>query len=161
MRGIKSGLDAVKKANPNFVEIAARALARATRAVADPIPRAMDAGGARARAERWTARHAAHRHAARAEHVRLRAVLQRLLREPRRAGEQPRVLRLHERRAVSRGAGRGAIDPCFPAKIGIAHVHNLLYAKHAKKPLDYIFFPMVDVLHTPLTHLQGRTRARR
>jgi predicted nucleotide-binding protein (sugar kinase/HSP70/actin superfamily) len=53
------------------------------------------------------------------------------------------------------GAGRGAIDPCFPAKIGIAHVHNLLAAKHAKKPLDHIFFPMVDVLHTPLTHLQG------
>jgi predicted nucleotide-binding protein (sugar kinase/HSP70/actin superfamily) len=53
------------------------------------------------------------------------------------------------------GASRGAIDPCFPAKIGIAHVHNLLFAKHAKKKLDYIFFPMVDVLHTPLTHLQG------
>jgi predicted nucleotide-binding protein (sugar kinase/HSP70/actin superfamily) len=34
-------------------------------------------------------------------------------------------------------------------------VHNLLYVKHAKKPLDCIFFPMVDVLHTPLTHLQG------
>src|SRR4030095_11026451 len=53
------------------------------------------------------------------------------------------------------GAGRGAIDPCFPAKIGVAHVHNLLFAKHAKKKLDYIFFPMVDVLHTSLKHLQG------
>src|SRR4030095_4109503 len=53
------------------------------------------------------------------------------------------------------GAGRGAIDPCFPAKIGVAHVHNLLFAKHAKKKLDYIFFPMVCVLHTSLKHLQG------
>jgi predicted nucleotide-binding protein (sugar kinase/HSP70/actin superfamily) len=53
------------------------------------------------------------------------------------------------------GSGRGAIDPCFPAKIGIAHVHNLLFAKHAKKKLDIIFFPMVDVLHTPLVNLQG------
>src|SRR5207237_10276767 len=53
------------------------------------------------------------------------------------------------------GSGRGAIDPCFPAKIGIAHVHNLLFAKHAKKKLDAIFFPMVDVLHTPLVNLQG------
>jgi predicted nucleotide-binding protein (sugar kinase/HSP70/actin superfamily) len=53
------------------------------------------------------------------------------------------------------GSGRGAIDPCFPAKIGIAHVHNLLFAKHTKKPLDVIFFPMVDVLHSPLVHLQG------
>jgi predicted nucleotide-binding protein (sugar kinase/HSP70/actin superfamily) len=53
------------------------------------------------------------------------------------------------------GAKRGAIDPCFPAKIGIAHVHNLLFTKHAKKKLDVIFFPMVDMLHTPLVHLQG------
>src|SRR6202000_2425972 len=53
------------------------------------------------------------------------------------------------------GASRGAIDPCFPAKIGIAHVHNLLSIKAAKKPLDLIFFPMVDVLHTPLVNLTG------
>ena len=25
------------------------------------------------------------------------------------------------------GAKRGAIDPCFPSKVGIPHVHNLLY----------------------------------
>src|SRR6202041_3970491 len=53
------------------------------------------------------------------------------------------------------GANRGAIDPCFPAKIGIAHVHNLLSIKAAKKPLDLIFFPMVDVLHSPLVNLTG------
>jgi predicted nucleotide-binding protein (sugar kinase/HSP70/actin superfamily) len=53
------------------------------------------------------------------------------------------------------GSGRGAIDPCFPAKVGIAHVHNLIFTKHAKKKLDLIFFPMVDMLHTPLTNLQG------
>ncbi|TAN23443.1 MAG: CoA activase [Acidobacteria bacterium] len=53
------------------------------------------------------------------------------------------------------GSSRGAIDPCFPAKIGIAHVHNLLSVKHPKKSLDAIFFAMVDVLHTPLTHLTG------
>jgi predicted nucleotide-binding protein (sugar kinase/HSP70/actin superfamily) len=53
------------------------------------------------------------------------------------------------------GASRGAIDPCFPAKIGIAHVHNLLSIKAAKKPLDLIFFPMIDVLHTPLVNLTG------
>ena len=45
------------------------------------------------------------------------------------------------------GASRGAIDPCFPAKIGISHVYNLIQEKHRKKPLDVIFFPMVDVLH--------------
>jgi predicted CoA-substrate-specific enzyme activase len=42
------------------------------------------------------------------------------------------------------GAKRGAIDPCFPSKLAIPHVHNLLFVKHARKPLDIIFFPMVD-----------------
>ena len=46
------------------------------------------------------------------------------------------------------GAKRGAIDPCFPSKLGIPHVHNLLYKVHAKKPLDIIFFPMIDCLTT-------------
>ena len=69
------------------------------------------------------------RHAARPEHVCLRAVLQRLFRVARRAGRKSDLLGLHQRRAVSGRFGRGAIDPCFPAKIGIAHVHNLLSAK--------------------------------
>ncbi len=53
------------------------------------------------------------------------------------------------------GASRGAIDPCFPAKIGISHVYNLIQEKHRKKPLNVIFFPMYDVLHSPLVNLQG------
>ena len=44
------------------------------------------------------------------------------------------------------GAKRGSIDPCFPSKIGIPHVHNLLCHKHKDKPLNYIFFPMIDAL---------------
>jgi activator of 2-hydroxyglutaryl-CoA dehydratase/predicted nucleotide-binding protein (sugar kinase/HSP70/actin superfamily) len=44
------------------------------------------------------------------------------------------------------GSDRGCIDPCFPSKVGLAHVHDLLFAKHARRPLDAIFFPMVDVL---------------
>jgi predicted nucleotide-binding protein (sugar kinase/HSP70/actin superfamily) len=53
------------------------------------------------------------------------------------------------------GASRGAIDPCFPAKIGISHVYNLIQEKHRKKPLDVIFFPMYDVLHSPLVKVVG------
>src|SRR5581483_577437 len=53
------------------------------------------------------------------------------------------------------GASRGAIDPCFPAKIGISHVYNLIQEKHRKKPLDAIFFPMYDVLHSPLQKIVG------
>ncbi|WP_213804680.1 BadF/BadG/BcrA/BcrD ATPase family protein [Granulicella sp. dw_53] len=53
------------------------------------------------------------------------------------------------------GASRGAIDPCYPSKIGIAHVYNLLAVKHPKKPLNAIWFPMYDVLHSHLVNLTG------
>ena len=53
------------------------------------------------------------------------------------------------------GASRGAIDPCYPSKIGIAHVYNLLATKHNKKPLNAIWFPMYDVLHSHLVNLTG------
>ena len=49
------------------------------------------------------------------------------------------------------GAKRGAIDPCFPSKVAIAHMHNLLEVKHKKKPLDVIVFPQVDSMETWLT----------
>ena len=44
------------------------------------------------------------------------------------------------------GSGRGAIDPCFPSKVALGHVHNLVQVKHARHPLGAIFFPMIDVL---------------
>jgi predicted CoA-substrate-specific enzyme activase len=158
MRGIKAGLDAAKKANPNFVDIAAKEVwkVRGSKRVADPVPTRAWTAGAKRRV----------------------ALMQR--RAQLRIG-MPRVLNMYvyapffsgyfESLGVSggnlvysdftsgelyrEGSGRGAIDPCFPAKIGIAHVHNLLFTKHAKKKLDLIFFPMVDMLHTPLVHLQG------
>ncbi len=48
------------------------------------------------------------------------------------------------------GAKRGSIDPCFPSKVANSHVHNLIFQAHRKKPLDYIVFPMLDCLPTPL-----------
>jgi predicted nucleotide-binding protein (sugar kinase/HSP70/actin superfamily) len=158
MRGIKAGLDAVKKANPNFVEIAAKEVwnPRKPERVADPIPSRAWTKSARRRIELMQRR----------ESLRI---------------AMPRVLNMYvyapffsgyfeslgvpggnlvysdftSGELYREGSGRGAIDPCFPAKIGIAHVHNLLFAKHAKKKLDAIFFPMVDKLHTPLVNLQG------
>ena len=158
MRGIKAEIDSIKKANPNFVEIAAKDVwrARNPERVADPVP-----------TRAWTK--AAKR---RVELMQRRAQL--------RIG-MPRVLNMYtyapffsayfESLGVPddnlvysdftngdlyrEGSGRGAIDPCFPAKIGIAHVHHLLFTKHAKKKLDAIFFPMIDKLHTSLVNLQG------
>ena len=53
------------------------------------------------------------------------------------------------------GSSRGAIDPCFPSKIAIAHLHDLLYAKHPRKALHCIFFPMFDVLRSPLVNTRS------
>jgi predicted nucleotide-binding protein (sugar kinase/HSP70/actin superfamily) len=53
------------------------------------------------------------------------------------------------------GASRGSIDPCFPSKIAISHVHNLIQDKHRKRPLNVIFFPMCDVLMSPLVKIVG------
>jgi predicted nucleotide-binding protein (sugar kinase/HSP70/actin superfamily) len=37
------------------------------------------------------------------------------------------------------GSRRGSIDPCFPTKVAVSHVHNLLY----KKRVDVVFFPVI------------------
>lgn len=53
------------------------------------------------------------------------------------------------------GAKRGAIDPCFPSKVCISHMHNLLEVKHKRRPLDLIVFPQVDSMETWLSHSVG------
>jgi predicted nucleotide-binding protein (sugar kinase/HSP70/actin superfamily) len=45
------------------------------------------------------------------------------------------------------GGKYGSVDPCFPSKVCQAHVHNLLFKHHEKKPLNYIFFP--SITHIP------------
>ncbi len=54
-----------------------------------------------------------------------------------------------------KGSKRGSIDPCYPSKLGLAHVHDLLFDKHKRKPLDFIFFPMLDVLRSYLVNIIG------
>jgi predicted CoA-substrate-specific enzyme activase len=158
MRDIKAGIDAQREKNPNFVEIMAKEpfRQRGTKSVADPIPTRVWTKAAKARVEAMKRR------------ASVRIGIPRLLNNYVYA---PFFQGYFESLGVPGGnivysdyttpelyrdgSGRGAIDPCFPAKIGIAHTHNLLFTKHAKKKLDYVFFPMVDVLHTSLTHLQG------
>ncbi len=45
------------------------------------------------------------------------------------------------------GGKYGSVDPCYPAKVVQAHIHNLLFVHHEKKPLDIIFFP--SITHIP------------
>ncbi|MCF6285862.1 MAG: acyl-CoA dehydratase activase-related protein, partial [Candidatus Hydrogenedentes bacterium] len=165
MKQIKKGMDSIKKRYPNLVE---RSATKAFMAVtvddlADPLP-----------VIRWF------------HHGKKRAALQerRDIMEKRgkiRIG-MPKVLNMYsqapffmaffqslgirDRNLVwsdftnetlyKEGAKRGSIDPCFPSKVGIPHVHNLLYHKHnSKRPLDYIFFPMVDSFPTWLENILG------
>jgi predicted CoA-substrate-specific enzyme activase len=48
-------------------------------------------------------------------------------------------------------AGFCGIDPCFPSKVAVAHIYELLQ-RCQKQPIDAIFFPMFDLLATPLQH---------
>jgi predicted CoA-substrate-specific enzyme activase len=50
--------------------------------------------------------------------------------------------------------GLASVDPCFPSKVCISHVHNLL-DKSSRRKLDFIFFPMIDMLTTTLEDCRG------
>jgi len=50
----------------------------------------------------------------------------------------------------STGGKYGSIDPCYPSKSTQAHIHHLLFEKHADKPLDAIFLPGITHVRTPL-----------
>ena len=158
MRQIKGGLDKIKKENPNFVELAAKAVFRVPDAplVADQLPKFQITASQKKRAELMKKR----------GDIRI---------------GMPRVLNMYSQTPVfsgyfaslgvkaenivysdftseelyKEGAKRGAIDPCFPSKLGIPHVHNLLYKVHAKKPIDIIFFPMIDCLTSDLKEIQA------
>lgn len=53
------------------------------------------------------------------------------------------------------GSRRGSIDPCFPSKVGNAHIHNLVYKHHKHKKPNYIFFPTVDTMPSEFIHAQA------
>jgi activator of 2-hydroxyglutaryl-CoA dehydratase/predicted nucleotide-binding protein (sugar kinase/HSP70/actin superfamily) len=46
------------------------------------------------------------------------------------------------------GGKYGSVDPCYPSKVGQAHIHNLLFHHHSdERPLHYIFNPVLT--HVP------------
>jgi predicted CoA-substrate-specific enzyme activase len=158
MRGIKAGLDALKVANPNFVDLAAHEVwrSRNPEKVADPIPARAWTAKARERIARMNSRATLRVGMPKVLNMYVYAPLFSAYLES--LGVAPENIiysdfTSHE--MYRAGAGRGAIDPCFPSKIGIPHIYNLIWVKHAKKPLNVIFFPMVDVLHTFMAKCTG------
>ncbi|RME45548.1 MAG: CoA activase, partial [Deltaproteobacteria bacterium] len=154
MRIIKQGLDEIMKENPNLATMASKGVWRSYLAedVADPIPRIAVTRGQRARVERMKRR------------AELRIGIPRVLNmyslNPLFAtyfeslGVAPNNIVYSDftsEELYKAGAKRGSIDPCFPSKVAIPHIHDLLYVKHRKRPLDLIFFPMIDCLPSPLS----------
>jgi predicted CoA-substrate-specific enzyme activase len=153
MKDIKAGIESLKEAHPNFVDIASKEVFRPRnpKSVADPIP-----------ASTWLKSNK-DRIALMENRKKIRIGIPRVLNAYAYAplfngyleslGLQPENIIYSDYTSPElyrAGSSRGAIDPCFPAKIGIPHVYNLIQEKHRKKPLNVIFFPMYDVLTTPL-----------
>ncbi len=153
MRVIKGGIDKIKQANPDFSEIASRAVFRVPEApnVSAPLPRFLLTPAQKKRAELVARR------------AKLRFGMPRVLNMYSSAplftgylaalGVEAQNIVFSDyttEELYKEGAKRGAIDPCFPSKLGIPHVHNLLYHHHARRPLDYIFFPVIDDLTSDL-----------
>lgn len=51
------------------------------------------------------------------------------------------------------GGKYGSIDPCYPSKVAQAHIHNLLFKKHKKKPIDAIVFPCITHIPSQLENV--------
>jgi len=161
MKDIKAGIDEIKDKYPNFVDFAAHEVFRPINAksVADPIPATTFWNKSGKNKERISLMEA---------RKKLRVGIPRVLNIYTYAplfngyleslGVQPENIIYSDYTSSDlyrAGASRGAIDPCFPAKIGISHVYNLIQEKHRKKPLNVIFFPMYDVLTSPLVKIVG------
>lgn len=52
------------------------------------------------------------------------------------------------------GGRYGSVDPCYPAKVSQAHIHHLLFHTHEKRPLDYLFFPCITHMPSPMVGLK-------
>jgi activator of 2-hydroxyglutaryl-CoA dehydratase/predicted nucleotide-binding protein (sugar kinase/HSP70/actin superfamily) len=55
------------------------------------------------------------------------------------------------------GGKYGSVDPCYPSKVCQAHFHQLLFEKHADKPLSSIFFPILTHVPSFVTHAVDQT----
>ncbi len=158
MREIKAELEAISRANPNLIEMAAREVwrPRHPQSVADPIPLHAWSRKLRRRVQRMNDRKNLRIGIPRVLNFYAYAPLFSVYLESLGIPADHLVYSDYTSDEMYRqGAQRGAIDPCFPSKVAIAHVQQLISVKHQRKPLDCIFFPMFDVLLSPLVNTRG------
>ncbi len=151
LRKVKAGLDRVAADNPNFVEIAGREVWRS------PQVRSVDAPGRRARGARAIDPAALRVGIPRVMNLYVYAPLfSGYLEALGVAGDHVVYSDFTSPELYRAGSNRGSIDPCFPSKVALAHVQNLLAIAHRRARLDCIFFPMFDVLDSPLVGTRGQ-----
>jgi predicted CoA-substrate-specific enzyme activase len=156
MKEIKAGLDEKKNAYPNFVDMAAHEVFRSRnpKVIADPIPSRAWTKAARERLELMKNRKNLKIGIPRVLNMYGYAPLFSAYLESLGVPAENIVYSDYTSGELYRaGSSRGAIDPCFPAKIGIAHVHNLIAIKGARRQFNVIFFPMFDVLTSSLFNI--------
>jgi predicted CoA-substrate-specific enzyme activase len=158
MREIKGRLDDLKKANPNFVDIAAK---KAFTSYAPDVVIKEDKAGLLGKIKL----------------PRVKAQLEKRARLKDIKIGMPRTLNMYStgpfwstyfealgvpaknivwseytsEEMYKAGSRRGSIDQCFPAKVSLAHVHDLLF--NPRKKCDVIFFPIPFTLQTDLSHM--------
>jgi predicted CoA-substrate-specific enzyme activase len=161
MRGIKARIERVKAANPSFVEIAAKEPFKPAKAPVAPAPTAPIAIRLNpVRKRNWDAE----RERARVRREEIVIGMPRVLNMYSYApfftayfaalGVSPANLIFsgHTEEAMwKEGSRRGSIDQCFPSKVALAHVHQLLTGM--RKTPDVIFFPAIATMPTELVRV--------
>jgi predicted nucleotide-binding protein (sugar kinase/HSP70/actin superfamily) len=158
MRDIRAALDAVRARTPNLVAFAAREAWKPRRPapVGDAVPSRAWSPASRARAARMRERQSIRIGIPRVFNLYALAPLFSAYLEG--LGVPPAHLVYSDVTSPElyrAGSGRGAIDPCFPSKIALAHVEQLVSVKHRRARLDAIFFPMIDDLPSPIVGALG------
>lgn len=158
MRVIKARIEEAKEANPSFVEIAGREAFRAQKVERVPEPRppfAIRLNPARRRG--WEARRAAIRERRSSISIGMPRVLNMYTYAPlfrgyfEALGVPARNIifsDVTDEKMWREGSRRGSIDQCFPSKVALAHVHQLVF--NEKKRPDVIFFPAITSLRSEL-----------
>jgi predicted CoA-substrate-specific enzyme activase len=156
MREIKGRLDGLKKANPNFVDVAAK---KAFTSYAVPSVLREDKRGLLTKIRLPRVKEAlAKRERLKDIKIGMPKTLNMYSTGPfwtaylEAIGIDPKNIIWSDftnEELYKEGSRRGSIDQCFPAKVSLAHVHNLLF----RKKCDVIFFPIPATLRTDLTHM--------
>lgn len=155
MRSIKKGIDATLKATPNLVNVSLKKLFKSydPEGVADPV-RKFDS---KQRREAFAQRAQWRIGMPRALLMYSFAPLFRTYFESLGIKKGNIIFSdFTSEKLFKEGGKRGTIDPCYPSKVTLSHVHDLLYVQHEKRKLDMIFFPMIGNLDAGLKDMVGK-----